>query len=122
MIHLDYRDVRPIYAQVIDGFKEQISAGVLQPGEKLPSVRELAAALTINPNTIQRSYRQLEMDGWIVTVPGKGCFVCSDERPAEEEKQRLLAALDASVEALLAFGVSRDALIARIQRGGNTNA
>ena len=122
MIHLDYRDMRPIYAQVIDGFKEQISTGILQPGEKLPSVRELAAQLAINPNTIQRSYRQLEMEGWIVTVPGKGCFVCSDVQAAEEEKKRLLAQLDASVEALLAFGVSRDALIARIARGGNQNA
>ena len=114
--------MRPIYTQIMDGFKEQISAGILQPGDKLPSVRELAAALTINPNTIQRSYRQLEMEGWIVTVPGKGCFVCSDNRAAEEEKKRLLAALDASVEALLAFGVSRDVLIARIQKGGTPNA
>lgn len=122
MIHLDYRDVRPIYAQIIDGFKEQISAGVLSPGDRLPSVRELAGELTINPNTIQRSYRQLEMEGWIVTVPGKGCFVCSDERAAQEEKNRLLAALDESVNALLAFGFSRDALIARIQKGGNPNA
>ena len=122
MIHLDYRDVRPIYAQIIDGFKEQISAGILTPGDKLPSVRELAGELAINPNTIPRSYRQLEMEGWIVTVPGKGCFVCSDERLAEEEKKRLLAEFDAVVEGLLAFGVSRDVLIARIQKGGNQNA
>ena len=59
MVHLDYRDARPIYAQIIDGFREQIATGVLQPGEKLPSVRELAAKLAINPNTIQRSYRSL---------------------------------------------------------------
>ena len=122
MVHLDYRDVRPIYAQIIDGFKEQISAGILQPGDKLPSVRELAAGLAINPNTIQRSYRQLEMDGWIVTVQGKGCFVCSDERPAEEEKKRLLADFDEAVSGLLAFGVSQDALIARIRKGGKPNA
>ena len=122
MIHLDYRDIRPIYAQVTDGFKEQISAGILQPGDRLPSVRELAAGLAINPNTIQRSYRQLEMEGWIVTVPGKGCFVCSDERAAEEEKKRLLAAMDECVEALLSFGISRDTLIARIEKGGNKNA
>ena len=122
MIHLDYRDVRPIYAQVIDGFKEQISAGILLPGDKLPSVRELAASLTINPNTIQRSYRQLETEGWIVTVPGKGCFVCSDERLAEEEKKRLLKALDDCVDSLVAFGVSRDALIAHICKGGKENA
>ncbi len=118
MVHLDYRDVRPIYAQIIDGFKEQISTGILQPGDKLPSVRELAASLAINPNTIQRSYRQLEMEGWIVSMPGKGCFVCRDERLAEEEKKRLLAAFDKAAEELLTFGISRDTLIARLQRGG----
>ena len=122
MIHLDYRDVRPIYAQVIDGFKEQISAGVMQPGDRLPSVRELAAELAINPNTIQRAYRQLEMEGWIVTVPGKGCFVCSNEKLAEEEKNRLLQQFDEVTEGLLSFGVSRDTLIARLRRGGNHNA
>ena len=122
MIHLDYRDVRPIYAQIIDGFKEQISTAVLQPGDKLPSVRELASHLAINPNTIQRSYRQLEMEGWIVTVPGKGCFVCSNEKLAEEERKRLLAQFDEVTEGLLAFGVSRDTLIARLQRGGKQHA
>ena len=118
MVHLDYRDVRPIYTQIIDGFKEQISAGILQPGEKLPSVRELAGSLAINPNTIQRSYRQLEMEGWIVTMPGKGCFVARDERLAEEEKRRLIEAFDKAVDGLLAFGISRDELIARLQKGG----
>ena len=122
MVHLDYRDARPIYAQITDGLKEQISAGVLQSGEKLPSVRELAASLAINPNTIQRSYRQLEADGWIVTVPGKGCFVCSNEKVAQEEKKQLLAAFDGAAEALMSFGVSRETLIARLQEGGNKHA
>ena len=122
MVHLDYRDTRPIYLQILDGFKEQISAGILQPGEKLPSVRELATELAINPNTIQRSYRQLEMEGWIVTVPGKGCFVCSDQQLAEEEKKHLLATFDETVNALLVFGISRDTLIARLQKGGNNHA
>lgn len=75
MIHLDYRDARPIYTQVIDGFREQILSGILQTGDRLPSVRELASQLTINPNTIQRAYRELELQGWIVSVPGKGSFV-----------------------------------------------
>ena len=122
MIHLDYRDGRPIYTQITEGFRIQILKGLMKPGEKLPSVRELAASLAINPNTIQRAYRQLEMEGWIATVPGKGCFVCSDERLAEEEKRRLLAAFDEAAEGLAAFGVSRDMLIARIRKGGNTNA
>lgn len=122
MIHLDHRENRPIYVQIMERFKEQISAGAMEPGDRLPSVRELAAELAINPNTIQRSYRQLEMEGWIVTVPGKGCFVCSDERHAEEEKKRLLSDFDRTVDTLTAFGISRDTLIARLQRGGNTNA
>ena len=122
MIHLDHRENRPIYAQIMERFKERISAGAMEPGDRLPSVRELAAELAINPNTIQRSYRQLEMEGWIVTVPGKGCFVCSDQRHTEEEKKRLLAEFDRAAEALTAFGISRDTLIARLQRGGNDNA
>ena len=52
MVRLDYRDSRPIYAQIVDGFREQITGGVLRPGEKLPSVRDLAAQLAINPNTL----------------------------------------------------------------------
>ena len=119
MVHLDHRDVRPLYAQIMDSYREQIAAGILRPGEKLPSVRELAAELAINPNTIQRSYRQLEMEGWIVTVPGKGCFVGSDQRAAELEKQRLLKEFDQAVVGLQAFGISRDTLIARIRKGGN---
>ena len=100
MVHLDYRDARPIYVQIIDGFKEQITAGILRPGDKLPSVRELASGLAINPNTIQRAYRQLEMEGWIATVPGKGCFVCSDERLAEEEKRKLYQITELGTEIL----------------------
>ena len=122
MIHLDHRDVRPIYAQIIGRFQEQITAGILESGERLPSVRELAAQLAINPNTIQRAYRQLEMEGWIVTVPGRGCFVSHDERRLEEEKRRMLTQFDQTVEALAAFGISREDLVARLQEGGNTDA
>lgn len=75
MIHLDYRDARTIYSQVFDAFKTQIESGILQPGEKLPSVRELAATLAINPNTIQRAYRELENEGFIGSMAGKGSFV-----------------------------------------------
>ena len=122
MVHLDYRDARPIYTQIIDGFKEQISTGVLMPGEKLPSVRELAAELTINPNTIQRAYRALEVDGWIATVPGKGCFVCSNDDTRDRERQRWYHAFDDATLALIALGVTRENLAHRVERGGNHNA
>ena len=122
MIHLDYRDSRPIYTQIIDGFREQIATGVLQPGEKLPSDRELAAALTINPNTIQRSYRQLEVEGWIATVPGKGCFVCGSEQTQQRERERWYSAFDESAAALMALGVLRQTLVQRLEEGGSNNA
>ena len=122
MVHLDYRDARPIYTQIIDGFKEQISSGILQPGDKLPSVRELAAELAINPNTIQRSYRTLEVDGWIATVPGKGCFVCSNEDSRDKERQRWFHAFDDATTALIALGVSQESLIQRLERGGRNDA
>ena len=122
MVHLDYRDARPIYAQIIAAYKEQISTGVLQPQDKLPSVRELAATLAINPNTIQRAYRQLEMEGWIATVPGKGCFVCGAPTAALREREGLLAQFDQTAEALLALGMTRDELMQRLMRGGNDRA
>ena len=115
MIHLDYRDVRPIYTQIIDGFREQIATGVLRSGEKLPSVRELASTLAINPNTIQRSYRQLEMEGWIMTVPGKGCFVCENEESRQREKRRWLDVFDEAVAALKALGVEKEELVERLK-------
>ncbi len=122
MVHLDYRDARPIYAQIADGFRGQITAGVLRSGEKLPSVRELAVQLSINPNTIQRSYRQLEAEGWIATVPGKGCFVCGLPEYSSDERRELLAAFDKSVAALLQLGVTRAELRQRIEKEGNEHA
>ena len=121
-MHLDYRDARPIYTQIIDGFKEQISAGILKTGERLPSVRELAVELSINPNTIQRAYRQLELEGWIATVPGKGCFVCGSSMAMERERERHFQALDEAAAALTALGVSRQELAARIMKEEETDA
>lgn len=116
MVHLDYRDASPIYAQIVEGFRGQIREGILLPGDKLPSVRELASQLTINPNTIQRAYRELESEGWIVSVSGKGCFV-GDAVPTENEK--LLEEFDRVTAALLASGTDVEALIRRLQQGGN---
>lgn len=117
MVNLDYRDSSPIYAQIFEGYRDQIMTGVLQPGEKLPSVRELAAELTINPNTIQRAYRQLEAEGWILTVPGKGCFVCGDAAPRDRERGRWFASFDEATGALVGLGVSRTELVERIRKG-----
>ncbi len=122
MIHLDYRDARPIYAQILEGFREQIRSGVLQAGDKMPSVRELAAQLTINPNTIQRAYRELEANGYIASVPGKGSFVCDLPGTAGKETSALLETFDQTAEALLSMGVTKEELILRIIKGGNPDA
>ena len=122
MLQLDYRDARPIYVQIADGFREQILSGILLPEDRLPSVRELAARLTINPNTIQRAYRQLDAEGWIVTVPGKGCFVCGVPGAALQERSELLAEFDKITAALLALGVTAGELSARLEKGETGNA
>ena len=122
MLHLDYRDARPIYAQNCDGFREQIRTGILQAGEKLPSVRELATQLTINPNTIQRAYRELEMQGWVAAMAGKGCFVCGVPRGTESEEEKLLKEFDALTARLIAMGVPAEALQKRVEEGGNRHA
>ena len=88
MISINFRDSRPIYEQVKDSLRRLIVSGALPPDEKLPSVRELASQLVINPNTIQRAYRELEHEGYIVSVPGKGSFAREmagvDSAPREE--------------------------------------
>ena len=122
MFQLNYRDARPIYLQIVENYKLQIRSGILENGEKLPSVRELATQLAINPNTIARAYRELEMGGWIATVPGKGCFICGVPGEMTQEQQQLLAEFDRVAAALAAAGIPADTLITRLQQGGNQNA
>ena len=75
MIVLDYRDKRPIYEQVVEKLEHLINCGGLEPNSKLPCVRALAMNLSVNPNTIQRAYAQLEQDGYIYTIIGRGNYV-----------------------------------------------
>lgn len=119
LLHLDYRDSRPIYVQIMDALRQQIASGVLRQEEKLPSVRELAASLSINPNIIQRAYRQLEMEGWIATVPGKGCFVCGIPEGNPQEELRLLRQFDDAARNLLRRGYTRQELTRRLEQEDN---
>ena len=119
---LNYRDARPIYTQIYDGIREQILTGILLPGDKLPSVRELAATLAINPNTIQRAYQQLEADGWTNSAPGKGCFVSAVPVTASAEESQLWAELDKLTAAAAHLGISQEEIIRHIRKGGNEDA
>ena len=89
MLRLNYRDSRPIYQQIMDGLRKLIVSGAYQPDEKLPSVRELAAELAINPNTIARAYRELETEGYIYTITGRGAF-CGDWKAAARDRIKVL--------------------------------
>ena len=86
MIQLNYRDAKPIYEQIKDGLTHLLVSKAIETGEKLPSVRELAASLAINPNTIQRAYKELESEGYIYTVSGKGTFAAGQDDVVEIRK------------------------------------
>ena len=105
MIQISYRDPRPIYEQVKDGFRQLILSGVMRPDERMPSVRELATQLAINPNTIQRAYRELEQEGCICSVPGKGSFVADARDTAALRRKELLVQLKEISEELKKLGV-----------------
>ena len=108
MISVNYRDQRPIYEQIKDGFRRQIAGGVLCKDDKLPSVRELASELAINPNTISRAYRELEHEGYIYTVQGRGCFVAGETAANEARKNELMSVLEKTIEELKILGVKKE--------------
>ena len=123
MLNLDYRDARPIYEQVKDGLRRLMVTGVIQEGEKLPSVRTMAGTLAINPNTIQRAYEALEAEGYVYSVPGKGSFAAPNTGVDEGRKNELLQTFDQTAGELLFLGVSGQELWARIRvlEGGEAN-
>ena len=112
MISINYNDSRPIYEKVKDSLRQLMLSGALPPDSKLPSVRELAMSLAINPNTIQRAYRELEQEGYIVSVPGKGSFVSRDSGAREARRAELTEQLLALAAEFDALGVSRAELAA----------
>ena len=116
MISLNYRDSRPIYEQIRDGLRKLIVTGAMQPDEKLPSVRVLAQQLSINPNTIQRAYNELESEGYIYSVPGKGSFASGDTSAEERRKQDLLEQLRELAAELNDLGVSGEELAALVRK------
>lgn len=118
MIELNYRDSRPIYEQVKDGLRKLVVTGAMSPGDKLPSVRSLAASLAINPNTIQRAYEALEQEGYIYSVPGKGSFAAHRVEMDGRRKEELLRQLDVIAEELRYLGVTAEEIAKRYETGG----
>lgn len=115
MIQLNYRDSRPIYEQVRDGLRQLLMTGGILPGEKLPSVRSLAAKLTINPNTIQRAYEALEKEGYVYTLVGKGTFAAERSDVNEGRRLELLTLFDQTAGELIFLGATVEALSMRLK-------
>ena len=118
MFSINYRDARPIYEQIMDELRKMIISGVFAPAEKLPSVRELAQQLAINPNTIQRAFRELEIEGYIYSVAGKGNFAGARHEVDENRKAELLQKLAAAAKELRYLGVSEAEIIRCLREGG----
>ena len=126
MITIDYKDRRPIYEQIVSSIEDLAVRGVLESDSQLPSVRQLAVELSINPNTIQRAYSQLEKTGVIYSVKGKGNFVAADPKRLREEKmEQILQEMEKLLRQALALGVGGERMenwlhsLLEKEKGGN---
>lgn len=122
MIQLNYRDSKPIYEQIKDGLKHLIITGAIAPDEKMPSVRELASQLAINPNTIAKAIRELEQEGYIYTITGRGSFAADRKDISAGRNDQLLKKFDEIVKELLFLNENKDDLKQRIEalaKGGD---
>lgn len=115
MIQLNYRDSKPIYEQIKDGLRRLVVSGAVRTDEKLPSVRELATSLSINPNTIQKAYRELEQEGYIYTIAGKGSYAAQRADVATGRNEELMKEFDEIVKELLYLCEDKNILIQRIE-------
>lgn len=115
MIIIDYKDRRPIYEQIVEKFQMLIIKGVLEPDSQMPSVRNLATELGINPNTIQRAYNMLEQSGYIYPVKGRGNFVTGGEKLALQKQSAFLETFADSLKQAKELGISKETLQGKIE-------
>lgn len=90
LLQINYKSGKPVYLQVVDQIKAAAASGAMQAGEALPSIRPLAEDLRVNRNTIAKAYTELESQGVIETIPGKGCFLRPNNSPLKKEVRRKL--------------------------------
>ncbi len=115
MIIIDYRDHRPIYEQIVERFKDLILKGALEPDSQLPSVRNLAMELSINPNTIQRAYAELERQGYICSVKGKGNFIAAGDQLFLEKQAEIFQRLEQLVKEAIGIRIPKEKIIAVLE-------
>ncbi len=114
---MEYNTSQPIYIQVADAIRREIVTGKLQPGDKLPSVRDLAILYTINPNTVSRVYKELEMDEVCFTRRGMGTFVTEDEKKVQMMKEEMAEKLVSEfLEGMKQLGFTRQEAIDALEK------
>ena len=117
---IDYQDARPIYEQIVEQYKKLILMGALSPDEQMPSVRSLAVELSTNPNTVQKAYSELERQGFIYTVKGRGAFVQKNEMLVQSKKEELVEAIFALAMEAEELGMTkeeiRQAILVRVEQ------
>ena len=116
VIKLDYKDSRPLHEQISSGIKELIMCGALKVDEQLPSVRDFAVSLTVNPNTVQRAYKSLEAEGIIYSVKGKGNFVSGDSSASRATITKLYDALSGTLRELVFYGEDKEKILSFLDR------
>ena len=127
MIQINYRDTRPFYQQIKDNVRHLVVSGALKKDDKLPSVRELAASLAINPNTIQRAYAELERQGYIYSVKGRGSFVADNRQIRERKRQEIWDQLELLIRDAKGTGITMLEFQGQViqsygsEEGGNRN-
>lgn len=117
LFNLDFKSGKPVYLQLADQVRHAAASGVIRAGEPLPSIRPLAEELRVNRNTIAKAYAELESQGVIETIPGKGCFLKENHSPFTKSVRQkiLLAKIDEAVVTAHHVQVGRDEFLALVK-------
>ena len=109
---IDFNASKPIYEQVIDEIKKQIARGEIKPGDKLPSQRELAKDIQVNPNTVQRAYREMEILDLVETKRGRGTFIKEDDKVIKEINEQMAhSAVEKFITEMVSIGFEKEEII-----------
>lgn len=103
-LRLDFRSPLPLFEQIKDQLRLLALAGTIQPGDQLPSIRQLAVQLTVNPNTVAKVYRELEQEGFLENRQGRGCFLAAGEKLDQAREAERRAAIRAELRAVMERG------------------
>lgn len=117
LISLDYQSRVPIYEQIVNNIEKYVALGILKPRDQVPSIREMASSLGVNPNTVKKAYDILENRNIITTISTKGTFISDDTKRATEDKiNREIEMIKKKIEELSKMGISKEEIMGMIKR------